>query len=85
MACRWGASAGALTAAAAPTGLGLSCQASAVAVDAAHADVSTFTSALAAQVGTRATGVVEADTRYLANEADSVNEMSAVAPRVIGV
>jgi hypothetical protein len=79
MATRWGAALGQLNPTAAPAGLGLSCQASAAAVNAAHADVTAFTTALAARVGARATHVTQADARYLANEADSVNEMAAVA------
>jgi hypothetical protein len=79
MASRWGASAGELGATTAPAGLGLSCQASAAAVNAAHADITAFTAALAARVGVRATHVAEADTRYIANEADSSNELAALA------
>ena len=60
-------------------GLGLSCQASAAAVNAAHADITAFTAALAARVGVRATHVAEADTRYIASEADSANELAALA------
>ena len=85
MATRWGASVGELNAAVAPTGFGLSCQASAAAVETAHADIAAFAEALATRVGTRATHVAEADTGYIANEADAANEMSAVAPRVTGV
>jgi hypothetical protein len=85
MATRWGASVGDLAAAVAPAGLGLSCQASAAAVSAAHVDVTAFTAALAARVASRATHVVEADSRYIANEAGSANELAAVAPRVTGV
>ena len=69
MATRWVASVGELNATVAPAGIGLSCQASAAAVNAAHADIMAFTAALAARVGTRATHVAEADARYLANEA----------------
>jgi len=85
MATRWGASVGELNTTTAPMGLGLSCQTSAAAVAAAHADVTAFTAALAARVGTRATHVAEADTRYTANEVDSANEMAAVARPVTGV
>ncbi|OBI91796.1 hypothetical protein A9X00_01870 [Mycobacterium sp. 1245805.9] len=56
----------------------MSCQASAAAVAGAHAEVTAFTAALAARVGAHATRVSEADTRYVANEADAANEMSAV-------
>jgi hypothetical protein len=58
----------------APAGLGLSGQASARAVNAAHADITAFTAALVARVGARATHVVEADTRYFASEADSAHQ-----------
>jgi hypothetical protein len=85
MATRWGASVGELNETAAPSGLGLSCQASAAAVSAAHADIAAFTAALATPVGTRATRVAEADTRYVANDADSAGEMTAVADRMTGV
>ncbi|HWF29997.1 MAG TPA: hypothetical protein VG327_16785 [Mycobacterium sp.] len=85
MATRWGASVGELNASAAPVGLGLSCQTSAVAVTAAHADVTAFTAALATRVGTHATHVAEADTRYIITEADSATEMAAVTPPVTGV
>jgi hypothetical protein len=79
MAARWDASAGELSEAVAPTGPALSCQASAIAVNAAHTDITAFTAALAAQVGTRATAVTAADASYAANEADSANELAAVA------
>ena len=85
MATRWGASVGELSETAAPSGRGLSCQASAAAVSGAHADIAAFTAALATRVGTRATRVAEADTRYVAHEADSANAMTAVADRVTGV
>jgi hypothetical protein len=85
MATRWDDSVGGLNATAAPAGLGLSCQASAVAVNAAHADVTALTAALATRVGARATHVTEADSRYIANEADSANEMAAVARPVTNV
>jgi hypothetical protein len=78
MATRWGASVGDLHQAVAPTGLGLSCQTSAAAVDAAHVDVAAFTAGLAARVGDRATGVLQADTSYLAQEAASTTAVAAV-------
>lgn len=59
--------------------LGLSFQASAAAVNAAHADITAFTTALATRVGTHAIRVAEADTHYLTNEADSANELAAAA------
>ena len=85
VATRWSDSAGELKATSLPAGLGSSTQASAAAVNAAHADIAAFTAALATRVDTRASQVVEADARYLANEAGSANEMAAIAPRVIGV
>jgi hypothetical protein len=83
MAARWGASAADLDAAVAPAGLGLSCQASAAAVSAAHTDVAAFTAGLAARVGERATSVVQADGSYLAQEAASATALAAVAPPLI--
>jgi hypothetical protein len=85
MATRWVASADELNATLAPARLGLSCQASAAAVTAAHADAMAFTAALATRVGTHATHVGEADAGYLANEAESANEMAAVAHPVTSV
>lgn len=84
MATRWGASVGELSDTAAPAGLGLSCQASAATVDAAHADITVFTAALAARVDARAAHVAEADTRYTANQADSANNLSGVDPVTSG-
>jgi hypothetical protein len=84
MASRWGAAADELGETIAPAGLGLSCQASAAAVNVAHTDVIAFTAALATQVGGRATAVTAADTCYVANEADSANELAAVAPLASG-
>jgi hypothetical protein len=81
----WGVSVGELGETVAPAGLGLSCQASAAAVNAAHADVTAFKAALATRVGTHATHVAEADTRYIANEADSTAELAAVTPPVTGL
>ena len=78
MATRWGASVGDLSEAVAPTGLGLSCQTSAAAVDAAHVDVAAFTVGLVARIGERATGVTEADTSYLAREGASTAAVAAV-------
>ncbi|MEE6175388.1 hypothetical protein [Mycobacterium sp. 050134] len=84
MAARWAASGRDLDAVAAPAGLGVSGQASAAAVDAAHVDVAAFTASLAARVGTRSAGVGAADAGYVANEAEAARAMAAVAPRVIG-
>jgi hypothetical protein len=78
MAARWNVSVGDLHQAVAPTGLGLSCQSTAVAVDAAHVDVAAFVAGLAEQVDVRAVGVAQADTSYLAQEAASTSSMAAV-------
>jgi hypothetical protein len=78
MATRWGASVGDLHELEAPAGLGLSSQTSAAAVSAAHVEVAAFTAGLAARVGERATGVVQADTSYLAQEATSTAAVDAV-------
>jgi hypothetical protein len=85
MAGQWGASVSELDATVAPTRLGLRSQASAASVNAAHADVTAFTAALATRVGTGAIQVGEVDTRYLANEAESANEMTAVGYPATGV
>jgi hypothetical protein len=85
MAVRWGASAGDLDATVTPAGLGLSCQASAAAINAAHVDVATFTAGLAARVGVRATSVTQADSCYLAQETASATELAAVAPPLISM
>jgi hypothetical protein len=78
MADSWGASAGELGATTAPIGFGLSCQSSAAAVNAAHADITAFTAGLAIRVSVRATHVTEANARYIANETDSAQELAAV-------
>ena len=77
MAGRWGTSAGELNETRAPTGFGLSCQATAAAVNAAHADVTAFTAALVARVSARAARVADTDTRYIATEAESSKELAA--------
>lgn len=79
MAARWGALVEALDCTAASTRLGLSCQPGAAAVNGAHVDVAAFAAGLAAQVGARATGVGQADARYIANEAESTTDFAAVA------
>jgi hypothetical protein len=84
MALRWGATAGELSEAVAPAGPALSCQASAIAVNAAHTDITAFTAALAAQVGTRTTAVTAAGACYAANEADSAHELATVSRPVTG-
>jgi len=85
VATRWGASVDELSETASPAGLGLSCQASTAAVNAAHADIAAFTAALAARVSTRTTHVAEAGAGYIANETSSANQLAAVANPVIGV
>lgn len=78
MATRWGASAGDVHQTAAPTGLGLSCQASAAAVDAAHVDVAAFTAGLAARVGELAAGVIQANTNYRVQDAVSSTTLAGL-------
>jgi hypothetical protein len=78
MASRWGGLAGELAEGSPPAGSGLSCQASAAAVHAAHAVIAEYERALVARMHAGATHVVEADTRYVANEARSVGELAAV-------
>jgi hypothetical protein len=85
MAARWEASASQLNEAVTPAGIGLSCQASAAAVAAAHADVTAFTEALATRVGGHATHAGEANAGYLANEADAAHAMATLMPPVTGV
>ncbi|MCV7029546.1 hypothetical protein AWC25_00190 [Mycobacterium sherrisii] len=82
---RWGASVSELTGLVAPVGLGLSCQGSTAAVNAAHVDVAAFTAQLAARASGRATAVVQADMRYVANEVASAAEVAAVAQPVTHV
>ncbi len=84
MATRWAASIGELDATA-PARLGAPGQASAAAVDAAHGCVTIFAASLAARVTTHSTNIGVAATGYLANEADAVDQMAAVAPRLLGV
>jgi hypothetical protein len=78
MASGWGACVGELQALTAPAGAGLSSQPSAIAVNAAHAEVTAFTEALAVRVDTRATHAAYADGRYIANETQSANELTTV-------
>jgi hypothetical protein len=79
LASGWSAWVDELATTVAPAGLGLSCQASAAAVNDAQADVTAFTAALAARVGTRAAHVAQADSRYITNELDSANQLTAIA------
>ncbi|MGH3558804.1 MAG: hypothetical protein ACRDTK_15160 [Mycobacterium sp.] len=83
LATRWGASVRDLAETVAPAGLGLSCQTSAAAVNSAHLDVAAFTAGLAARVGERASGVAQADTSYLVQEAASTTALAAVAQPVV--
>lgn len=76
MSSRWGASVGDLHEVVAPSGLGLSCQASAAAVEAAHGEVAAFMAGLAGRVGERAAGVVADSASYLAQEASSSATMA---------
>jgi hypothetical protein len=84
MAARWGSSADELGETLAPTGFSLSCQATAAAVNAAHADVGAFTAALVARVSARAARVADTDTCYTATEAESSKELAAVADPLTG-
>ena len=77
MASSWGTSAGELTETVVPIGFGLSCQPSTAAVNAAHADITAFTTALANRVSARAAHDSDANTRYITNEADSAQELAA--------
>ena len=79
MATNWGPAAGDLTETAAPTtGLGMSSQSSAAAVNAAHADVAVFTADLATRVEMRAQHVVDADSQYVDDDVRSVHALAAV-------
>jgi hypothetical protein len=78
MAARWGASVDDLNETVAPVGPVLSCQTSAAAVNAAHVEVTAFTAGLAARVGDRASGVVQADLSYVFQEAASTAAVAAV-------
>jgi hypothetical protein len=63
----------------------LSSQTSAVAVNAAHADVTAFTAALATRVEAHADHVSVADVRYIANEAESAEKLACLIDPVSGV
>ncbi|RAU89694.1 hypothetical protein DQP58_26055 [Mycobacterium colombiense] len=63
----------------------MSCQLSTAAVGAAHVDVTAFTEGLAARVGAHASGVAQADTDYLTNEAESATALAALASSVTSV
>jgi hypothetical protein len=86
MAGRWQALAGDLSGGSEPgAGLGLSCQPSAAAMNAGHADVTAGTAVLAARLLAGAARVAVADTGYAANEANSTAALAAVADPVIVV
>ncbi|WP_244975525.1 hypothetical protein [Mycobacterium kubicae] len=79
MARRWNAFVAELTGTVKPSGLELSSQLNATAVDAVGKFVTAFTAGVAARVNLRATSVAHADTGYLANEALSAAGLAAVA------
>lgn len=85
MAVGWGTAAGELTETMAPQGLGFSSQPSAAAVQAAHADVATFTTGLANRVDMRAQHVNDANTQFIAHDSHSVDELTALtgSPTVV--
>jgi hypothetical protein len=82
MSGRWSVLVGDLSGILAPAVSGFSCQSSAAAVNAAHADIAALKASLVARVQTRAIDVAEADSRYVANEANSANQLAAVAVSV---
>jgi hypothetical protein len=84
-ASRWQALVGELGLTTAPAGLAMSSQASAVAVRAAHADIADFAADLATRVGARATHVARAGARYVSSEANSAEQLAAVAGHATGV
>lgn len=84
MATRWAAQVEELDATVPPSAPRSSCQASAAAVEAAHADIAAFTASLSRRVGTHSAHVGAADAGYLANDAQAANEMAAIAPSAIG-
>src|SRR5271163_2156987 len=86
MADRWQVLAGDLSVGGEPgEGLGLSCQPSALAVTAGHADVAAAAAVLAARLLAGAARVAVADSRYAANEADSAAALAPVADPVIAI
>jgi hypothetical protein len=78
MADGWRTLVGELIATTAPAEFGFSGQASAVAVSAAHAATAVFREGLAAQVESRAAGVVDACAEFLGNESFSAHEITGV-------
>jgi hypothetical protein len=86
MAGRWQALAGDLGAGSRPgADLGLSCQPSAAAMNAGHADVMAGTAVLAARLLAGTTRVAAANAGYAANEADAAATLGAVAEPVMVV
>ena len=85
LATRWATAAENFNAAVSPANRGLSWQPTATAVNAAHAEVTAFTEALAARVSSAATHVSEAETRYIANETRSANQLASAAQPVTSV
>lgn len=78
MAERWGGVTDDLAGTVAPAGLGLSCQSSAAAVDAAHSEVATVIAGLTSRVGGHAARVVDDNTSYLAQDAASTDAMTGL-------
>lgn len=83
MPVRWHAQAANLGVSA-PAAAGLSCQASAAAVNAGHAAIAIATASLTGRVRASAAKVAAANTRYLANEASSAAQLAAVVDPVRG-
>jgi hypothetical protein len=79
MGARWKGLASELGSGAGPRGeSGLSCQASAAAVQVGHAEVTAGAAVLEARLHAAATWIDTADNRYTANEADSAATLAAV-------
>lgn len=78
MSTGWAALVSELNSVVRPAPPGLSCQPSAAAVVAAHADAAAFVEALTMKVRDRATQVVEAGRSYLSTEDHSAAELGAV-------
>ena len=80
MSARWQTQAATLGVSAPPT-LGLSCQPSALAVNAGRVAIEAAAMSLRTRVRTGATKVAEADTRYVTNEANSSAKLATVVGR----
>lgn len=78
MAARWSASAGEISDGEVPAVTGSAAQPSAVAVSAAHVDVSLFTAELASRIKARAQHVHDAQTSFVDNEIHSAGELAAL-------